>query len=245
MARRVSRVLAVLPFERALYEGARVPVSFVGHPLLDVLPMELGRDAARRALGVRPGERLLALLPGSRREEVARLLPAMADAAAQLHASGAIDRAALALAPGVDRRAVAAAGPRVEVVEGRTYEVMAAADAALVCSGTATLEAALLGAPMVVCYRVSLLTAVLARLLIRTRWASLPNNILGRAVVPELLQYAATGSRLAAEAERLLGDPAAAVTQRGAFAEIKKLLGEPGVADRAAREVLAAAGTAR
>jgi lipid-A-disaccharide synthase len=248
MARWVTRVLAVLPFERALYESARVPVSFVGHPLLDVVPAGLTRDDARSALGVAPGERVLALLPGSRREEVSRLLPAMVEAAARLRAAGAVDRSVVALAPSIERarvQALAAGAPGVTIAEGRTYEVMAAADAALVCSGTATLEAALLGTPMVVCYRVSLVTAALARLLLRTRWASLPNNILGEAVVPEVLQFAVTGARLAGEAARLLDDPGASGAQRRAFAEIRKLLGEPGVADRVARAVLDAAETRR
>jgi lipid-A-disaccharide synthase len=158
MARRVNRVLAVLPFEEERYERARVPVEFVGHPLLDVLPLDLARDEARRRLGLDPGEAVVGILPGSRREEVARLLPPMLTAARRLHAAAAARRFVLGLAATVGPAEVAeilqeaedADSPRVDAWKGQTYEVMAAADVLLVASGTATLEAALLGTPMVV-----------------------------------------------------------------------------------------------
>ena len=247
MARRVSQVLAVFPFEPAVYEQARVPVEFVGHPLLDVVPLDLTRDEARRSLGADPGHSLIGLLPGSRREEVEHLLPPMLEAAGRLAAADARRRFVLGLAPTVPREQVqahlhrAAGGPAVGLVSGRTYEVMAAADALLIASGTATLEAALLGTPMVVCYRVSRTTEVIARLLARVQWIGLPNLVSGRAVVPELIQKDVTGPRLAAEAARLLEDPVIATAQRAAFKELRARLGEPGVGRRAARAVLAAA----
>src|SRR5229473_517655 len=204
MARRVSRVLAVFPFEPALYEAAGVPVEFVGHPLLDVLPLDLTRDEARRRF-------VLGLAPTVPREQVQ----------AHLRHRGP--------------------GPAIEIVEGRTYEVMAAADTLLIASGTATLEAALLGTPMVLCYRVSRTTEVIARLLTRVAWIGLPNLVSGRLVVPELIQAQVTGERLAAEATRLLDDPVAATAQRAALKELRARLGEPGVGRRAARAVLATA----
>ncbi len=118
---------------------------------------------------------------------------------------------------------------------------MAAADVILVASGTATLEAALLGVPMVVCYRVSRLTEILVRLLVRVPWASLPNIVAGRPIVPEILQDEVSGDRLAAEARRLLDDPLAATAQRAAFKDLRARLGEPGVARRAAAAVIEAA----
>jgi lipid-A-disaccharide synthase len=249
MARRVSRVLAVLPFEGELYKRAGVPVEFVGHPLLDVLPLDLGREESRRRLGLCPSEAVVGLLPGSRREEVARLLPAMLAATRRLASAGAARRVVLGLAPTVDRAVVeallrqtdGAAAPRVDVLEGRTYEVMAAADVLLVASGTATLEAALLGAPMVVCYRVSRITEACVRLLVRVPWASLPNIVAGRPIVPEILQDEVSGERLATEALRLLQDPLAATAQRAAFKDLRARLGEPGVARRAAAAVIEAA----
>ena len=125
MARRISRVLAVLPFEPSLYERARVPVAYVGHPLLDVLPLDLTRDDARRRMGLDPAEVVVGLLPGSRSGEVTRLLPAMVDAAARLHAAGAARRFVLGLAPTVDRAAIegivagAPGAPPIDLREGR------------------------------------------------------------------------------------------------------------------------------
>jgi lipid-A-disaccharide synthase len=246
----VNQVLAVLPFERELYEGAGVPVAFVGHPLLDVLPLDLGRDEARRRLGLDPSDVVVGILPGSRRDEVRRLLPAMLDAGRRLASAGGARRFVLGLAPTVDRTLVAAlladSGDgggtlRVDVLEHRTYEVMAAADVILVASGTATLEAALLGVPMVVCYRVSRITEGMVRLLVRVPWASLPNIVSGRAVVPEVLQDEVTGERLAVEVQQLLEEPLAATAQRAAFKDLRARLGEPGVARRAAAAVLSAA----
>jgi lipid-A-disaccharide synthase len=245
MARRVNRVLAVFPFEPPIYERARVPVTFVGHPLLDVLPLALTRDEARRQLDVDPGHALIGLLPGSRPGEIERLLPSMLDAARRLAAADGRRRFVLGLAPTVAREQVATlmstAGPGIppiELVSGRTYEVMAAADTLLIASGTATLEAALLGAPMVICYRVSRLTELIARALTRVQWIGLPNLVSGRVVVPELIQGEVTGARLAQEAARLLDDPVAATAQRAAFKDLRARLGEPGVGLRAARAVL-------
>jgi len=249
MARRVTRVLAVFPFEQALYEEAHVGVDFVGHPLLDVLPLHLTRDDARRRLGLDPAASVVGLLPGSRREEVARLLPPMLEAARRLAAVDPRRRFLIGAAPTVDRAQVTALlaaaaeadGPRVEIVEGLTHELMAGSDVVLIASGTATLEAALLGAPMVVCYRVSRLTETVARMLARVPWISLPNIVAGRTAVPEVLQNEVTGHRLASEALHLLEDAAAATAQRAAFKEIRGRLGEPGVGPRAARAVLQAA----
>jgi lipid-A-disaccharide synthase len=252
MARRVTRVLAAFPFEKSLYEEAGVPVEFVGHPLLDVVPSDLDRAKGRKRLGVGERQTLVGLLPGSRRQEVDRLLPPMLDAAARLSRADGRRCFVLGLAASVDRgplsvhlrRAAEAGGPPVEVVEGLTYEVMAASDALLIASGTATLEAALLGTPMVVCYRVSRLSEVVVRLLNRSAWISLPNIVAGRGAVPEILQDQVTGARLASEAERLLVDSVAATAQRAAFKEVRLRLGQPGVGARAARAVLKVVGAA-
>jgi lipid-A-disaccharide synthase len=244
MAERVSQVLAVFPFEAALYEHHHVPVEFVGHPLLDVLPLDLARDEARRRIQADPGHSLIGLLPGSRREEIARLLPPMLDAARRLAAADGRRRFVLGLAPTVPREQVlahlrAAGGPPIELLSGHTYELMVAADVLLIASGTATLEAALLGTPMVLCYRVSRTTELIARMLTHVEWIGLPNLIAGRVVAPELIQAQVTGERLAVEAGRLLDeDPVAATAQRAAFKEVRARLGEPGVGRRAALAVL-------
>ena len=243
----ISLVLAVFPFETALYRRAGVPVEFVGHPLLDALAGAPDRAAARRQLGLDDGALVIGLLPGSRREEVERVLPAMREAVAAVGAARPDARFVLALAPTIEPAAVErrlGAGRTVAIARDRAHAVMSAADLLLVASGTATLEAALLGTPMVVCYRVSRLTELMVRTLMRVPWISLPNLTLGRAVVPELYQEAATGERLGREALRLLGSREALDAQRAAFRELQGQLGEPGVGPRAARLVLAEAGVA-
>ena len=243
--RLVSLVLAVFPFEPPFYRLAGVPVAFVGHPLLDALADAPDRAAARRELGLAAGARVVGLLPGSRREEVARMLPVMGAAAARIRAATPEVQFVLARAPTVEAEAIARhvdGMTGLTMVDGRTHAVLRAADLALVTSGTATLEAALLGTPMVVCYRLSRVSGLAARLLIRVPWISLANLTLGRAVVPELYQASATGERLAEEALRLLENPGALDAQREAFRELAGRLGEPGVGVRAARLVLAEAG---
>jgi lipid-A-disaccharide synthase len=244
--RRVSLVLAVFPFEPSLYRRAGVAVEFVGHPLLDVLADVPDRSAARRLLGVPEDVTLVGLLPGSRRAEIERMLPPMRRAAADIARRRADVRFVLGRAPTVDAEAVnrhVVGAPAIAVVCGRTHELMRAADLLLVTSGTATLEAALLGTPMIVGYRPSWTTELMGRLLVRIPWISLANITVGRAVVPELIGAEATGERFAAEALRLLGDPAALAAQRSAFAELSGTLGSGGVGERAARCVLATART--
>jgi lipid-A-disaccharide synthase len=249
MASRVTQVLAAFPFERDLYEKAGIPVEYVGHPLLDAVPLALDKADARERLGIEASRIVVGLLPGSRREEVANLLPPMLEAARRLAGSDGKRTFVLGLAPTVSRTTIdefitRAAAPPVTVAEGLTHEVMAAADVLLVASGTATLEAALLGTPMVVCYRVSRLTEVVGRLLTQIPWISLPNIVAGRTVVPEILQADVTGARLAAEAEHLLGDAPLATAQRASFKDLRERLGESGVGERAARVILKVAGVA-
>jgi len=251
MASRVTQVLAAFPFERDLYADAHVSVEYVGHPLLDVVPFSLGLKEGRRRLGLPKDGPVVGLLPGSRREEIEHLLPPMLEAATTLAGADGRRRFVLGLAPTVSRRVIeafidrAAGAPPIEVIEGQTHEVMAAADVLLVASGTATLEAALLGTPMVVCYRVSRLTEVVGRLLKQIPWISLPNIVARRTAVPEILQGDVTGARLAAEAERLLQDrDGTATAQRAAFKDLRERLGEPGVGERAARAILTVAGAA-
>ncbi len=246
--RLVSLVLAVLPFERAHYPAAGVPVEFVGHPLRDRIVDAPSRVAARRQLGVGDEDELLGLLPGSRRVEIAAMLPVMREAAALMRRRRPATRFVLALAPTVERKAVEAMlgpGSPIQIVEDLTYSVMRAADLLLVTSGTATLEAALLGTPMIVCYRLAAISEAIARALIRVPWVSLPNLLAGRAVVPELYRRATTPASLAGAALSLLGDEAALAAQRQAFREIAEQLGGDGGAARAARLVLAMPTSAR
>jgi lipid-A-disaccharide synthase len=243
MRRLLSLVLAVFPFEPPLYRRAGVPVAYVGHPLVDAVADAPTRAAARARLGLASDALVLGLLPGSRRGEIARLLPVMRDAVARVVARRPDIHVVLALAPTVDPQRVAGAltaGPSIITVRDGAYDVIRAADLVLATSGTVTLETAMLGTPMVVCYKVSRVTATMIRSLIRVPWMSLVNIVLGRAAVPELFQEDATGEHVAAEALRLLGDAGAREAQRAAFRELAGGLGEPGVGARAAGLILGA-----
>jgi lipid-A-disaccharide synthase len=243
VARRASLVLAIFPFEVALYRAAGARVEFIGHPVLDALAEAPTREAARRGLGLDPGERVVGLLPGSRAHEIERTLPVLHAAAARIAAARPATRFVLAAVAGgsPDPATLLGGAPPVQVVRGDTYAVMRAADLLLVNSGTATLEAALLGTPTVVCYRMSRLSEAWVRLLVRVPWIALPNITLGRRVVPELYQRAFTTEAVAVEALRLLDTPAVRAAQREAFEELAGVLGEPGVGHRAAQRILALA----
>jgi lipid-A-disaccharide synthase len=242
--RRVSLVLAVFPFEPGLYRRAGVAVAFVGHPLLDVLADVPDRSTARRRLGVSEDAILVGLLPGSRGEEIERMLPLMVAAAVKIGSERGDVQFMLGRAPTVDADVVGrhvSIGPPIRVVDGRTHELMRAADLLFVTSGTATLEATLLGTPMIVGYRPAWATELMGRLLVKIPWISLANIMVGRTVVPELIGAEATAERFAAEALKLLADPVALAAQRSAFAEVTGTLGAHGVGERAARCVLATA----
>jgi lipid-A-disaccharide synthase len=249
IARRVSLVLAVFPFESALYRRVGARVEFVGHPVLDALVGAPTREEARRRLGLDAAVPVVGLLPGSRAQEIAGMLPVLQGAARRIAEAQPGTRFVLAAAGGTDHAHPAGrlferlhgADPPIAVVEGDPYAVMRAADLLLVNSGTATLEAALLGTPMVVCYRLSRLTEAWVRLLVRVPWISLANIVLGRAVVPELYQAALTPERVADEALALLQSPTALTAQRDAFRELSGALGSPGVGLRAAQHILAIA----
>jgi lipid-A-disaccharide synthase len=250
IARRVDQMLVLFPFEVELYRRAGVPVVHVGHPLVDEVP--LLASAWDRAPA--PGEPLrLALLPGSRRGEIEALLPVMLAAAARLAAElpiavsvirapaipeGVVAAHLAAFAAGTGR-GVGAGGLAVRVVSEERFAAIADSHLALCASGTATLEVGLLGTPMVVLYRLASWTYLLARLLVRLPNFALVNLVLGREVVPELLQGEAEPERIAAEALRLLADPEARGRLRAGLAELRPRLGEGGASARAARQVAA------
>jgi lipid-A-disaccharide synthase len=238
IARRVDRLAVVFPFEPALYAGRTCAVEFVGHPLLDRVTATRARAETMAAHGLAPERPLVLLLPGSRRTEIALILPAMLEAAGALVRDGH-QQFALGLAPTVSRAAVEALVARtavpVAIVAGDTYNLMAAADVALVASGTATLECALLECPMVIVYRLGRITYALARLLVRgVRHIGMPNIVAGRPIVPELIQGAATGPAIAAAAREILEVPGRRRAMVEDLRALRAALGRGGAAARAA-----------
>lgn len=229
LARGVSRLAVILPFEADFFGQLGVRADFVGHPLAEHCMPD--RAAARQALGLPERHRVLVVFPGSRRQEVDRIWPVFRDAALSLLRAGACDRVLVA---GTAAGSYDGHGP-LEIVTGVPEQLLAAADAAMVKSGTTTLQAALAGTPMVVAYVVHPVTAMIARRVIRVPWISLVNLVAGRQVVPELVQGEATSARLvAAVAPLLRPESAEAQAQRSGLAEVRDRLGGPGTANRVA-----------
>ena len=238
--RRFARALCIFPFEEKFYRDAGVPVDFVGHPLVDQVRPRMSRAEFAARYDLDAAQPILALLPGSRPAELAHNLPTILEACALL-ARERPCQFALAVAPGLKPAQLvdyARHDVPVHLVEGHTYEALAAADVVMVSSGTATVETALLGTPMVVVYRVSPTTAFFARQLVRTPFFTMPNLIAGRRVVPELIQEAFTPERLAAEVRQLLDSSTARERMKRDLAEVRSRLGPGGAIERAA-EIIA------
>ena len=233
--RRFALALCIFPFEEKFFGDAGVPVKFIGHPLVGNVAPTQTREAFFAAHGLDPAKKLVTILPGSRNSELARHLPLLRQASARIHAEMPV-QFVVAAAPG-RVEFVKQGWPsqlNVRVIEGQTYDALAHADASIVSSGTATVEAALLDGPMIVVYRVTSLTALLAKPLVRTKFFSMVNLIAGREVVPELIQKDFTPEKVAAETLRLLRDSSATAAMRVQLAEVRRRLGPPGAVQRAA-----------
>lgn len=241
--RRVDHVVVILPFEAELYRRAGVRCTFVGHPLLDVVASQYDRGALRTKFGMRESGPVVGLLPGSRVGEVESLLPVLLEAAQRLIAAEPKTQFLLAQASSIDDNLLHAhlrkSPVSVSVAYDQASEVMAASDVLLVASGTATLQAAVVGTPMVLLYKAPWLTYRLARALITVKWIGLVNLVAGRSIVRELIQEEATADRVAQEALRLLRDRAAYDEMKRGLREVRDLLGESGASHQTAQIVLA------
>lgn len=235
MARWVDRLAVIFPFEEPLFRAAGVNARWVGHPLLEHLAPELDEAAFRAELNAAPGARLLGLLPGSRAQELEAHLPVMLAAARTLAETRADLVPVVAAAPGLERHpALAHATPPVRVACGRTHAVQAFSRAAMVASGTASLETALFGTPEVVGYRTGRLNYAIARRVVKLARIALPNIVAGEEVVPERVQGDFTCAALARTVAPWLDDPAAESEARARLAVVRARLGGPGASARAA-----------
>jgi len=237
----LDTLYCLFDFEPRLFEGLPVEAVWMGHPLVEVVKAEVDRDTFFRETGLDPTRPLVALLPGSRRSEIQRLVPTLARLVKAWRADPAHQDVqwVLPVAPSLDSSFVARVldGAPVTLIEDRSYAPRAYADAALVCSGTATLETALLGTPFAVIYKMNALSFRIAKRFVKVAHFGLANVVAGREVAPELLQNEVNPMRLAEELDKLL-DPTCAADVRRDLAEVRTHLGEPGAAGRVAEHLL-------
>ncbi|HEY8610311.1 MAG TPA: lipid-A-disaccharide synthase [Roseomonas sp.] len=249
MAHRLDRILALLPFEPPFFERAGIPVTFVGHPVLESGADQGNAARFRAAHDLRPEERVVLVMPGSRRTEIRRLLPIFGEALRLLSARVPGLRPVVPLAGPVEEAVRTAAagwspGPILVRDLAEKHDAFAAASVGLIKSGTSSLEVALAGVPMAVGYRVNPITAEIVRRLVKVRYASIVNLLADQAIIPEYIQQDCRPDRLAAELERLLANGSEAEAQRQGFARVMSLLAPPGggsPSEAAARAVLDAA----
>jgi lipid-A-disaccharide synthase len=241
IARRFDAMLVLFDFEEDIYKKAGMDAEFVGHPLRDTVNASAPAGELRREFGAKDGEHVIALLPGSRTAELQRYLPVMAEAAASLSKKRADVRFLLAKAPGLDddmvRSLLGPSASLVRVEGGRTYDVLEAADLAVVASGTATLETAVLEVPMVVLGAVSRLSYEITIRMVKIDRYSLPNVIAKKDVVPELVQNEMTPENLVREISAMLECPERMATIKKELRSVKESLGPGDASERAARAV--------
>jgi lipid-A-disaccharide synthase len=238
-----DRMLVIFPFEAAIYEQAGVPVEFVGHPLIDLAKPSAPRGEFLASLGLVPAAPTVAILPGSRPNEVARILPDLVAAARLIRRDVAQSQFLVARAPHLDAALFdparsGAPDDRFTIVEGDTDTVLASADVALTASGTATVQAALHDTPMIVVYRMAPLSYQLARRVVRLDTIGMVNLIAGEKIAPELVQDAFTPAAVAREAISILTDRERAARIRAGLATVRARLGGPGASRRAAEAIL-------
>ncbi len=247
MRRLVDQVLVIFPFEVEVYREAGIPVQFVGHPLLELTAPSVTRESFLSGLGLDSGAPTVALLPGSRPNELRAILPDVVRAATRIRERVPGAQFVVARAPQLDDSffeplAPLASSGAAAVVEGRTDDVLAACDVVVTASGTATVQTAIHQKPMVIVYRLSDLTFRVVKAFSHVPNAGMVNLIAGKPVVPELLQDAFTPDAVADEVVRFLTDAKLSSQTRSALADVRERLGTPGASRRAAARILEAAG---
>ncbi|MGV7227678.1 MAG: lipid-A-disaccharide synthase [Nitrospirales bacterium] len=242
MRKVVKHVLAILPFEEGFFRKAGIACHFVGHPLLDDLASSYDKIQERAGLQLKAEELVIGLLPGSREREVQDVLPTLLEAVRQIQSRHPTLQAVLAQAASVPDaliKRILGKSDDVRVIKGKPNAVIAASDLLLIASGTATLQAALIGTPMVIVYRTSPLTYQIAKRLVTIPYIGLVNILADQEVVPELLQDRMTSDNIAHQALQILGNPERQHVMQKAFQTIRTSLGGAGASKRAAELILA------
>ncbi len=242
----VDRMAVILPFEKDFYHRRGMEVEYVGHPLMDTVRASMPRSEFLQSLGIAPESTVIGILPGSRKREIAEMLPIFLAAAKQMQAQLVKPVFLLPLAPTLSEddllaNGLAEAGVEVRVIRENRYDLMGACNAVMAASGTVSLELAILAVPMVISYRVSPLTYFLGRRLIKVQYASLVNLVAGREVVPELLQNEAVPEKIAAATLRLVVNQVERTAMLAGLADLRERLGGAGASARAAHLALALA----
>lgn len=249
IGRLVKHMAVVFPFEVPFYVRAGVPVTFVGHPLVDQVHSGLSRDEACRSFALDPGRRTVGLFPGSRHSELRQLLPVIMETARQLHTQDPDLQFILPLAPTLKESDLTDSGLKgdvpVVIARERGYDVMRSCDVIVCVSGTVTLEIALMQVPMVIIYRVSPLTYAIGKRLVKVEHAGLCNIVSGERVVPELIQDDANPGAIVRELRRYLDEPDYAGAVRTKLAAVREKLGSGGCSERVASLALELIGKAR
>jgi len=242
IARLIKKMIVIFPFEKKFYEDASVAVDFVGHPLLDSVHPRWSREEAFRQFSLSPGVLTIGILPGSRMSEISRHLPPVLKALPLIAEKSGPVQFIIPVAPGIAltdlKNMVGPQQATIRVVENNMYDVMHIADLLLVASGTATVEATIIGTPMIVIYRVSLLTYFLGRLLIKVKHIGMVNIIAGKRIVPELIQKELHPEKIARTVNGMVQDPSALAEMRQDLVAVREKIGNPGASARAARIII-------
>ncbi|MBC8015650.1 MAG: lipid-A-disaccharide synthase [Sporomusaceae bacterium] len=245
VAETVQKVAAIFPFEVDVYREAGADVTFVGHPLLDIVKTTMSKHEAYEFFGANPKQPIVLLLPGSRQNEIISLLPVMLESAEKIALKVPNCQFFLPIASTISREMlqniINKYNVTVILTEKNTYDLMNIADLAIAASGTVTLETSLLNLPTVVIYKVAAISYLIGKMVIKIPYISLPNIIAGRKIVPELVQYEVSADNITKEAVPILTEPSVRTAMLNDLAEIRQKLGTEGAVERVAREILAVA----
>jgi len=242
IGRLIKKMIVIFPFEKTIYEEAQIDVDFVGHPLLDSIRSQFSREEAFQQFSLTSGVTTIGLLPGSRMNEVKRHLPQMIRAISLISKQINPVQFIIPVAPGLDlgevQNLVGSKRENIRVVENNIYDVMRISDVVIVASGTATIEAAIMGAPMIVVYRVSPLTYLLGKMLIKVKNIGMVNIIAGKTVVPELIQKDVTPEKITSAVVQILENPSKQEEIKKELSNLKEKIGNPGASLRAAQIII-------
>jgi len=239
IAKLVHKLVVILPFEVSFYRERGIDCEFVGHPLIDIVKPHLAKEKALDIFRLDKDKRTIGLLPGSRREEVHNLLPVLLKSAHLLLRDFPNLQFVIPIAPAINRfeveKYIADSNVDIRVVGEHTYDVLNICDLIITASGTATLEATIMSTPMIIVYKVSFLSYLVGRLLVKVKDIGLVNLIAEKRIVPELIQGQASPVNIFNEASRMLKDPHLLSVIRGELEKVREKLGNPGTSQRAAQ----------